>query len=119
MAERFVSEKNLRFMLVDVFDAASLLAYPLYAEHSRETMDMILDTALKIGKDILKPCFEEMDKKPPELLDGEVRVHALLALKQHVPYAPEFRMIAVRLSGRVVRGVHRVSPYRKGGRGSL
>ena len=75
MAERFVSEKNLRFMLLDVFDVESLLAYPLYAEHSRETMDMILDTALKIGKDILKPCFEEMDKKPPELSDGEVRVH--------------------------------------------
>ncbi len=75
MAERFVSEKNLRFMLYDVFDVESLLAYPAYSEHSRETVDMILETALKIGRDILKPCFEEMDKTPPELVGDEVRVH--------------------------------------------
>ncbi|MBW1784089.1 MAG: acyl-CoA dehydrogenase [Deltaproteobacteria bacterium] len=75
MAERFVSEKNLRFMLYDVFDVACLLAYPAYSEHTRETVDMILETALKIGRDILKPCFEEMDKIPPELVGEEVRVH--------------------------------------------
>ena len=65
MAEKFVSEKNLKFMLYDVFDAASLVQYPYYSEHSREMFDMILETAIRIGRDMLLPCSEEMDKTPP------------------------------------------------------
>jgi len=75
MAEKFISEKNLRFLLYDVFDVTSILNYPYYEEHSKETFDMILETALKIGRDVLKPYFEEMDKNPPELVDGVVKVH--------------------------------------------
>jgi len=78
MAEKFVGEKNLKFLLYDVFDVTSLLEYPCYAEHSRETFDMILETAMKIGRDIIKPYLEEMDKNPPEFVDGEVKVHPVI-----------------------------------------
>ncbi|MBW2595470.1 MAG: acyl-CoA dehydrogenase [Deltaproteobacteria bacterium] len=78
MAEKFVSEKNLKFMLYDVFDAASLVQYPYYSEHSREMFDMILETAIRIGRDMLLPCFEEMDKNPPELVGGKVKVHPMV-----------------------------------------
>ena len=75
MTEKFVSEKNLKFLLNDVFDSASLTKYPYYEEHNQEIFDMVLETALKIGKDILRPNLQEMDKNPPEYVDGQVKVH--------------------------------------------
>ncbi|MBN1613211.1 MAG: acyl-CoA dehydrogenase [Deltaproteobacteria bacterium] len=78
MAEKFVSERNLKFMLYEVFDAHSLLEYPRYADHSPEEFDMVLDTAMKMAKDTLKPCFTEMDRNPPELVDGKVKVHPMV-----------------------------------------
>ena len=75
MAEKFVSERNLKFLLYEVFDATSLTQYPYYEEHNRDIFDMVIETALKIGKDILRPNLQEMDKNPPQYVDGEVKVH--------------------------------------------
>ncbi len=35
MAEQFISERNLSFLLYEVFNAESLLNYSRYADHSR------------------------------------------------------------------------------------
>ena len=75
LADKFVSERNIRFLLYEVFDATSLLKYPRYADHSREAFDMILETALKLGRDLFKPSLREMDKNQPEFVDGQVKVH--------------------------------------------
>ena len=75
MAEKFISDRNLRFLLYEVNDVESLLKYSRFADHSREVFDMILDTAMRMGKDLFKPLFEEMDRKAPEYVNGEVRVH--------------------------------------------
>jgi len=75
MAEQFVSERNLRFLLHEVFDVQSLLQYPRYSEHSTEVFDMILQTAMKMGKDLFKPTFSDMDKNQPEYVNGQVKVH--------------------------------------------
>jgi len=75
MAEKFVSERNLRFLLYDVFDIDSLTQYPYYQEHNREIFDMVLDTAMKIGRDLLRPYLQDMDKNPPQYVDGQVKVH--------------------------------------------
>ena len=75
MAEKSISERNLKFLLNDVFDINSLTKYPYYEEHSGEIFDMVLDTAMKIGADLLKPYHQEMDKNPPEYIDGQVKVH--------------------------------------------
>src|SRR5664280_382531 len=58
-----------------MFDAESLLKYPRYADHRREIFDMVLETAMKMGKDLFKPIFSEMDKQAPEYVKGEVKVH--------------------------------------------
>ena len=78
MRDAFLSEQNLKFLLYDVFDAESLLQYPYYADHSREAFDMVSDTAMKIGVNLLRPVLGEMDKKPPELQDGKVIVHPVV-----------------------------------------
>ena len=78
MAEKFLSERNLKFLLYEVFHADDLCTYPYFEEHSREVFDMVLETALKMGRDLLFPCFQEMDKIPPEFIDGEVKVHPMV-----------------------------------------
>ena len=82
MAEKFISERNLKFLLYELNDTESLLRYPRYADHSREVFDMILDTAMRMGKDLFKPLFEEMDRKAPEYVKGEVKVHPLCSVER-------------------------------------
>jgi butyryl-CoA dehydrogenase len=53
----------------------SLTEYDYYAEHNRKMFDMVLKAAGKLGKDLLFPVFEEMDRNQPELVNGEVQVH--------------------------------------------
>ncbi|HQB30727.1 MAG TPA: acyl-CoA dehydrogenase [Syntrophales bacterium] len=75
MAEKFVSERNLKFLLYEVFDTEALTRYPYFSEHSREMFDMIQDTAMKLGREKLKACLVEMDRVSPRLENGRVLVH--------------------------------------------
>ena len=75
MATKFVSERNIKFLLYEVFDVESLTEYEYYSEHNRKMFDMVLKAAVKLGKDLLFPVFEEMDRNQPELVNGEVKVH--------------------------------------------
>jgi len=61
--------------LYEVFDVESLTKYEYYQQHNRKMFDMVLKAAVKLGKDLLYPIFEEMDRNQPELVDGEVKVH--------------------------------------------
>lgn len=75
MPTKFVSERNIKFLLYEVFDVESLTQYDYYSEHNRKMFDMVLKAAIKLGKDLLFPIFEEMDRNQPELVNGEVNVH--------------------------------------------
>jgi len=78
MAKKFVSMRSLKFFLYELFDVESLTQYPYYQDHSRETFDMALDTGLKMAEDLLYPCFSEMDKNPPKMEGGKVKVHPMV-----------------------------------------
>ena len=75
MASKFVSKRNLEFLLYEVFDVLSLTKYSYYAQHNKKAFDLILDACLKMAKNLLLPHLEEMDRKPPELENGRVKVH--------------------------------------------
>ncbi len=75
MATKFFSERNLKFILYEVHNVELLSQYTYYTAHNRKMFDMVLKAAGKLGKDLLFPIFEEMDRKQPELVNGEVRVH--------------------------------------------
>jgi alkylation response protein AidB-like acyl-CoA dehydrogenase len=75
VAAKFVSERNLKFLLYEVFDVAALTRLPYYKMHNRKTFDMVLNETLRIARDLMWPCLEEMDRHPPELVDAQVRVH--------------------------------------------
>lgn len=73
--DQFVSLRNLKFLLYEVFRIEDLLGHPYFEEHSPEIFDLTLETALKIGSDLLRPTLREMDQNPPNLIKGEVKVH--------------------------------------------
>jgi butyryl-CoA dehydrogenase len=78
MAEKFVSERNINFLLYEVFDALSLTKYPRFEDQSRETFDMVVSTSMKLGTSMMHPVFKEMDKKAPEYSNGNVKVHPIV-----------------------------------------
>ena len=76
MASKFFSERNLRFLLYEVFDAVSLTQYDYYKEYDGKTLDMVLKAAMELAEGLLWPIFQEMDKNPPELVGDQIKVHS-------------------------------------------
>jgi alkylation response protein AidB-like acyl-CoA dehydrogenase len=75
LPEKFISMRNLKFLLYEVFDAASLTKYDYYGEYDRKMLDMVLQAAWEMGQGLLWPHFQEMDRNPPELVGEVVKVH--------------------------------------------
>ncbi len=75
MASKFISERNLKFLLYDVFDIEALTKHHYYEDHNRTVFDMVIKSAVKLAKDLLWPVFEEMDRNQPTLENGTVEVH--------------------------------------------
>jgi len=78
MADRFVSLRNLRFLLYEVMQAERLAAWPRFAEYDRESFDMMLDTALRLSSELLFPALRELDQNPPSFEGGKVLVRPLV-----------------------------------------
>ena len=75
MAEKFVSRRNLEFLLYEVHRVERLSAQAYFSDHARETYDLVLDTAMKMARDLMYPLLQEMDQKAPVLENGQVKVH--------------------------------------------
>lgn len=78
MAEKFVSKRNIQFMLDEVFAIQSLTQYPYYEDHTQDTFNMIVDTAYKIAANLMFPYFKDLDRESPEWVDGVVKVHPIV-----------------------------------------
>ena len=55
MAEKFVSKRNLDFLLYEVHGVERLSTLPYFEDHTRETYDLVMDTALKLSRNLLYP----------------------------------------------------------------
>jgi alkylation response protein AidB-like acyl-CoA dehydrogenase len=75
VVSKFYSHRNLEFLLYEVFDLVSLTKSEYFGDHNKKVFDMVLKEAGKLAKDLFLPVFEEMDRKQPELVKGEVIVH--------------------------------------------
>ena len=75
MASKFVSKRNIDFLLYDVFNVERLTRFDFYKEHNRKVFDLVVSSAIQLAKNLMRPILEEMDVTPPELVDGEVKVH--------------------------------------------
>lgn len=74
MTTRYLSERNLKFLLYEVMEAQVLLSCPYFEDHDREDFDLILGTALRLAEEQLYPHLADMDRNQPELVDGRVKV---------------------------------------------
>ncbi len=75
MAEKYFSRRNLDFTLFEMLNVESLTQYEYFNLHDAETFKMTLDAAAEIGEKIMKPAFVDSDRKQPELINGQVKVH--------------------------------------------
>ncbi|MBO0937380.1 acyl-CoA dehydrogenase [Fibrella sp. HMF5335] len=75
MPTPFYSPRDLRFHLYEVIKAENLNQLPHFADHDRESFDMVLDAAGQIGETLLRPLLTVMDREEPQLVDGKIRVH--------------------------------------------
>ncbi|WP_066960028.1 acyl-CoA dehydrogenase [Microbulbifer sp. Q7] len=79
MAAKILSERDLAFMLYELFDTESLTARPRYAEHSRETFDAAIETGKAVALKHFLPIRQKVDTNEPTF-DGE-KVHLLPEIK--------------------------------------
>lgn len=72
---KFVSDRNIRFMMNEVFDLNQLTRYPHFSEHNDTVFQMIVDAASKLAEKELYPLLREMDQKQPTFENSAVKVH--------------------------------------------
>jgi len=82
MAEKFFSEKNLKFTLYDVHNVEELLGHNMFSDYNKESFDMVLDTAKNIAAGFMYPLYSEMDKNPPEYTGSTIKVNP--AVKEYM-----------------------------------
>ncbi len=78
MANQYFNRRHLDFLLYEVHRATELLEFPFFADHSKETFDLIIDTANQFADSHLKPLLTVMDREQPEIKEGKIRVHPKL-----------------------------------------
>ena len=69
-----LDDKTIEFLLYDVLGTEELLALPAFAEHSRETFDMVIGNARKLARTALFPTYREMDQTP-RFENGKIFLH--------------------------------------------
>lgn len=67
---QLINDKDLNFLLYDVFKAEELTQFPRYTEHDTSTFNSILDTAKGIATDFFAPHNAKADAEEPQF-DGQ------------------------------------------------
>ncbi|MGC9195729.1 MAG: acyl-CoA dehydrogenase [Syntrophobacteraceae bacterium] len=78
MASKFASRRNLDFLLYEVHAIERLFSLSYFEDHSRETCDLAIDTAMKLARNLLYPYLKEMDEREPVLEESQVKVHPIV-----------------------------------------
>ena len=66
------------FLLYSVLDAESLCKLDAYAQHSKETFDLYIDSVRRFARQDLLPSYKPMDEEPPQFRDGRIHTHPAL-----------------------------------------
>ncbi|HEY6880997.1 MAG TPA: acyl-CoA dehydrogenase [Polyangiales bacterium] len=75
MANPLLNDRDVSFLLFELFEAEALCALPAFAEHSRETFSMYVDACRKLAREALYPSYRPMDEATPRLVDGRLFIH--------------------------------------------
>lgn len=82
MAAPLLNQRDIEFMLYELFDAESLTTRERYADHSKETFNAAIDTAKKVAEKYFLPIRQKVDTHQPTF-DGK-RVHMIPEIKPAV-----------------------------------
>ncbi len=75
MPGKFYSKENLKFLLHEVFPVAELCQREHFKDHTPESFDMMLEAADSLSTNHLRPILPEMDRNPPYIENGRIKVH--------------------------------------------
>lgn len=75
MAKEYVSMRNLRFVLHELFQVEKLTTYARYADHTKDGFDLMIDSAKQMADTLLHPIYREMDDNEPKMDEDTVHVH--------------------------------------------
>jgi alkylation response protein AidB-like acyl-CoA dehydrogenase len=78
-----IDDRDVEFILDELIDLGRLLGLPYFAEHDRETCDLVIASARELAREQLFPAYRALDAEPPRLVDGRVIVHP----RMHALYA--------------------------------
>jgi len=71
----FYSKENLKFLLHEVFHVEELCKRGYFKEHTIENFDMMIEAADSLAENHLRPILIEMDRNPPHIENGRIKVH--------------------------------------------
>jgi butyryl-CoA dehydrogenase len=69
-----IDRRDLDFLLYDVLDTEALCRRPRHADHSRETIAQIIDTAEAVADEHFASHAAKLDANEPTLVDGRVEI---------------------------------------------
>jgi butyryl-CoA dehydrogenase len=92
MDNPLIRDRDVEFLLYELLDAPALCALPYFADHSRETFDLVIESARRLAREVLYPAYREMDAEPAHYKDGKVFVHE--KMKSIYPQLVELGMAA-------------------------
>ncbi len=70
-----IEERDIRFNLFDYVGIDSLLKFPAFAELDRDTVEILLDNAFKVAKEVIAPVNQPGDREGCKIdKDGNVTV---------------------------------------------
>src|SRR5262245_29524413 len=70
MTARLINLRDLQFVLYELLEVETLTSRPRYADHSRETFEAAIDTALQIATEKFATHNRKADEHEPQF-DGE------------------------------------------------
>jgi len=82
MPAPLMSDRDLEFMLYELFDAEAMTRRPRYADHNRETFTAAMKTAKTVAEKYFLPMRQKADNQQPTF-DGE-KVHMIPEIKTAV-----------------------------------
>jgi butyryl-CoA dehydrogenase len=77
-ANTLLDDRDVEFLLYDVLSVERLTELPAFAEHSRATFDLLLQTTRRLAREVLFPAYRAMDASPPVFENGRVHVHPIM-----------------------------------------
>jgi butyryl-CoA dehydrogenase len=78
MANPLIDDRDVEFQLYEVLDAPALTRLPYFADHGRDTFDLVLGATRRFAREVLFPTYRPLDEQPPRLVNGRIHVHPRL-----------------------------------------